>query len=331
MTASAPRPLVVRLRNWVGDVILGLPALRLLEQHGYQLHLVARGRWAPALLAGEGWPVHVQPAKIADKIAQLRRLRAELKAIDPGFDRRENTLLLPVSLSSALEAKLAGLRAVGFSKEGRTPLLARGLPVIHSGHELTRYFGVAAGFLRVQAEPPVHNLLKLQLPKVAAADDLLAAQGIRGRFVMICPFAGGRSANPGKPSKTWPAFPEFTALAARELGLPLVVYPGPGEHAQAREQYAAAAMLEGADLGIYAALLSRAALVVANDTGPAHMAAALGTPLISVLGPTTAERWQPWGPQVSVLQKPQAEGLPTAWPTAQEGLAAVRERLAALG
>ena len=327
MTEPA-RPLIVRLRNWVGDVVLGLPALRLLEQHGYSLHLVARGKWAPSLLAGEGWPVHVQPAKLTEKVAQLRRIRAECKALDPRFDRRENTLLLPVSLSSALEARLAGLRAVGFAKEGRTPLMARGVPVIQHGHELTRYFGLAAQFLRVEATAPARNLLKVQPQKAEEAAALLAAHGLTGRFAMICPFAGGRSANPGKPTKTWPAFPAFTALAARELGLPLVVYPGPGEHAQAREQYPAATMLEGSDLAIYTALLQRAALVVANDTGPGHMAAALGTPLISVLGPTTAERWAPWGPQVTVLQKPPTEGAATVWPDAADGLAAARARLA---
>ncbi len=324
---EAPRPLIVRLRNWVGDVVLGLPALRLLEQHGYSLHLVARGKWAPALLAGEGWPVHVQPAKLTDKVAHLRRVRAECKAIDPRFDQRENTLLLPVSLSSALETRLAGLRAVGFAKEGRTPLMARGVPVIHEGHELTRYFGLAAQFLRVEASAPASNLLKVQPQKAEQAATLLAAQGLNGRFMMICPFAGGRSANPGKPTKTWPAFPAFTALAARELGLPLVVYPGPGEHAQAREHYPGATMLEGSDLAVYAALLQRAALVVANDTGPGHMAAALGTPVISVLGPTTAERWAPWGPQVTVLQKPPAADGSITWPSAEDGLAAARSRL----
>jgi heptosyltransferase-2 len=323
----AGRPLIVRLRNWVGDVVLGLPALRLLEAQGYTLHLVARGKWAPSLLAGEAWPVHVQPPQLADKVKQLRTLRAACRAVDARFDKRENTLLLPVSLSSALEARLAGLRAVGFAKEGRTPLLARGVPVIHTGHELTRYFGLACRFAGVEEAAPAHNRLGVVPAKVEAAAALLASHGIASAFMMVCPFAGGRSANPGKPMKTWPAFPRFAELAARELGLPVVVYPGPGEHAQARAEYPLATIIDGADLGIYLALLQRAALVVANDTGPGHMAAALGTPVISVLGPTTAERWAPWGPQVSVLQKPQT-GEATVWPTAEEGLQAAGARLA---
>jgi heptosyltransferase-2 len=217
---------------------------------------------------------------------------------------------------------------VGFAKEGRTPLLARGVPVIHSGHELTRYFGLACRFAGVEAAAPVHNRLGVVPAKAEAAAALLASHGVAGPFMMVCPFAGGRSANPGKPMKTWPAFPRFAELSAREFGLPVVIYPGPGEHTQACAEYPQATVIDGADLAIYLALLQRAALVVANDTGPGHMAAALGTPVISVLGPTTAERWAPWGPQVSVLQKPQT-GEATIWPTAEEGLLAARERLAA--
>ncbi len=325
---ATARPLIVRIRNWVGDVVVGLPALRLLESHGYALHIVARGKWAPALLAGEGWPVHVQPASLGEKVRQLREIRAECRRTDARFDRRENACLLATSISSALEMRLAGLRAVGFAKEGRTPLMARGVPMIHHGHELTRYFGLACAFLGMTATPPPDIGLRLAPEKAAEAQALLAAQGITGRFIAICPFAGGRVAIPRKPTKTWPGFGRFVALAAAEIGLPLVVYPGPGEHALARELYPAAHVIDGADLGVYAALLQRAALVVANDTGPGHMAAAVGSRVISVLGSTVAERWAPWGPQVSVLQRPQTEAA-VAWPSAEEGLARARELLAA--
>ncbi|MDE2080275.1 MAG: glycosyltransferase family 9 protein [Burkholderiales bacterium] len=321
-----PRPLIVRIRNWVGDVVVGLPALRLLQAQGYALTLVARGKWAPALLAGEGWAVHVQPAALADKVRQLRALRAECRRLDPGFDRRENALLLPVSLSSALEMRLAGLRAVGFAKEGRTPLMARGVPLVQQGHELTRYFALACRFLGVDATPPPAIGLQVLPAKAAEAQALLAARGVTGPYIVICPFAGGRVAIPGKPTKTWPDFARFTALAAAGLGLPVVVYPGPGEHALARELYPAAHLIEGADLGVYAALLQRAALVVANDTGPGHMAAAVGSRVISVLGPTVAERWAPWGPQVRVLQRAPTE--PGPWPDADEALALARALLA---
>jgi len=319
-------PLVVRIRNWVGDVILGLPALNLLQAHGYRLHIVARGKWAPALLAGYDWPVSVQPAGLQDKVRQLREIRRSCKQADPRFDRRENALLLPVSLSSALEMRLAGLRAVGYAKEGRSPLMARAVPVATSGHELTRYWALACRFLHVEQEPPRDIGLRVGAAQAAAVDALLADHGVQGRFMMVCPFAAGLAATTNKADKKWPAFGAFVARAEAELGLPVLVYPGPGEHALARSLYPAARCVDGGDLAVYAALLQRAALVVANDTGPAHMSAALGRPTLSVLGPTYADRWAPWGSGVTVVQRPQ-QGDTTAWPDADEVLAAAQRAL----
>lgn len=326
--ATGARPLIVRVRNWVGDVVLGVPALRLIESRGYAPRIVARGKWASALLAGESWPVHLQPAGLADKIEQLRELRRQCKREDPRFDARENALVMPESFSSALEMRLAGLKAVGYGKEGRTPLLARAEPITLGGHALISYWELACRFLRLSLDPPAEVGLRVAPAKAEQARSLLSRHGITGPYLMICPFAAGL-ATARKLNKKWPGFGEFTARAGGELGLPLVVYPGPGEHAQAREAYPAATMIEGSDLAIYAALLQRAALVVANDTGPGHMAAALGTPLISVLGPTIAVQWAPWGTQVTVVQRPGAEARADCeWPSADEVLAAARAKLA---
>ncbi len=326
--AMGERQLIVRIRNWVGDVVLGVPALRLIESHGYRLHIVARGRWAPALLAGESWPVHVQPAKFADKLRQYRSLRHQCQSIDPGFDRRENALVMPESFSSAAEMRLAGLRAVGYAKEGRSPLLARAEPITLGGHALISYWELACRFLQVPLPPPADVGLRVALPKAEQAQALLAAQGISGPYILICPFAAGLATSL-KLNKKWPAFGEFTQRAGAALGLPLVLYPGPGEHELARALYPAARMIDGSDLAVYAALLQGAALVVANDTGPGHMAAALRTPLISVLGPTIAAQWAPWGSRVTVLQRPGAEAhADCAWPSADEVVAAAQTMLA---
>jgi heptosyltransferase-2 len=135
------------------------------------------------------------------------------------------------------------------------------------------------------------------------------------------------AATADKADKKWPGFEAFARAAEARLGLPLVVYPGPGEHEAARRLYPDARMLEGSDLAVYAALLHKAALVVANDTGPGHMAAALGRPLISLLGPTEAARWAPWGSGVTVLQRPRI-GTATDWPDADEALALAQRLLA---
>jgi heptosyltransferase-2 len=327
LATGARGPLIVRIRNWVGDVILGLPALQLLASHGYDLHLVARGKWAPTLLAGYPWPVSVQPPALRDKIAQLRALRRQCAPADPGFRARENALLLPVSFSSALETRLAGLRAVGVAKEGRSWLLARAEPWATQGHELERYWDLACRFLGVQQAPPRDIGFQVVPAKAEEARQRLAASGITGDFVLVCPFAAGRAATADKAEKKWPAFADFVRRGPPALGLPFVVYPGPGEETEARQVYPSAQLFEGADLALYAALLQRAALVVANDTGPGHLAAALGRPLISVLGAANAARWAPWGPGVVVLQKPPIGGQ-IVWPGADEGLALARQLLA---
>jgi heptosyltransferase-2 len=301
--------------------------LQLIESHGWELHLVARGKWAPALLEGYGWPVHVQPATLRAKVAQLRELRRALGRLDRGFTRRENAFLLPVSFSSALEMRLAGLKAVGVAKEGRSLLLARAEPWATRGHELERFWDIACRFVHHEGAPPREIGFRVAPQRVAEAERALAAAGVAGRFVVICPFAGGKAATSDKAEKKWPGFEAFTQRAGGELGVPLVVYPGPGEHEAARAQYPQARLIEGSNLAVYAALLQRAALVVANDTGPGHIAGALGRPLISLSGPTDAARWAPWGRSVHALKLP-PKGGQTTWPGADEVLALARRMLA---
>ncbi|MED5618591.1 glycosyltransferase family 9 protein [Ideonella sp. BN130291] len=321
------KPLIVRVRNWVGDVVLGLPALRLLEQHGYSLHIVARGKWAPALLAGYPWPVHVQPKGLMERAAQLRSIRDECVRQDPGFRRRENAFVLPQSFSSALEMRLAGLKAVGYGQEGRSFLLARSEKVTYGGSALVSYWELACKFLRVEGAPPAHIDMQLAPAKVAQARELLAQHAVPPGYIVICPFAAGL-ATERKLEKKWPGFPDFVRQAAREFGRRLVVYPGPGEHELARSLYPDALMLEGSDLAVYGALLRDAALVVANDTGPGHMAGALGVTVLSVLGPTVAHQWAPYGPRVHVVQHPQPPDGATVWPSVDEVMAKARELLA---
>lgn len=311
-----PRPLIVRLRNWVGDVILGVPALQLLQSHGYQPVLVGKG-WAPALLAGEGWPVHQRADGLRACAEQLRRLRQDARALDPGFDRRENALVLPTSFSSALEMRLAGLKAVGYAQEARSLLLQRAEPITYGGHALTSYWGLACRFLRIDQAAPAQIALKTTPEDQASADALLSQHGIRPGFVVVVPFAGGLFE---KQDKTWPAFADFSR-ALLKTGRDVVACPGPGEDDIIPRDHPGVRALPGVKLGVYGGLLRRAALVVSNDTGPAHLAAAVGTPVLSVLGPTKPEQWAPWGPQVRVLRH-----WPR-WPTVAEAMAEVHAAL----
>jgi ADP-heptose:LPS heptosyltransferase len=296
--SAARRPLIVRLRNWVGDVTLAVPTLCRLEAAGYALQLIGKG-WARDLLAGHGWAVHALPKTMGERIALLRRLKAEAQAADAGFTGRLNALCLPDSLSSALEFRLAGLRALGHAHEGRSPLLARALPLPRTLHALQVYWQMADALLGAEAPLPDSVGLRVSDAHREQAQALRAAHGIAPDSIFICPFAGGTWA---QQDKTWPAFPAFAAQVLPGLGRRVVVCPGPGEEAVAQEHFASATVLNGVGLGTYAALLQDAALMVANDTGPGHMAAAVGTPLVSVLGPSDPTLWRAWGPAVQLVQ-----------------------------
>lgn len=312
------RPLIVRLRNFVGDTVLSLPALRLLESHGYRLELVGKG-WARGLLEAEGWPVHVRPAKLGERVAQLRALRQRCRGEDAGFDRRANTLLLPYAFSAALDARLAGLKAEGHAGDGRTWLMQRGHPRRDGRHTLVEYWELACDFLGIQAPPPPDIHMKVTDAQCAQALALLAAQGLEaGRYVLICPFANGRVEF---LDRSWPAFPDFVRRL-HAAGRQVVIVPGPAEVQGAKDLYPDAIRLDGVALGVYNALLQLAGVVVSNDTGPAHMAAGVGARLLSVLGPTDPARWAPWGSSVTVMRRGPGE-----WSSVDEVLSAVDQAL----
>ena len=307
---SVSRPLLVRLHNWIGDVVVGVPALRLLAAHGIAPTLVGKP-WAASLLAGHGWTVHALEPGLRARGRQWRRLRAsQAPRLADGID----ALLLATSFSSALECRLGGVRPIGYDTDLRGALLARSVPRPHGVHALEEAWRLACRFLGVGDPPPPASIGLVAAPEaVRSAKTRLAAHGVASGFVVLCPFATGRFEG---RSKAWPGFSELAARLAA-AGMRTVVCPGPGaEEAAARADFPASVVLDGVPLGEYAALLGMATQVVANDTGPGHIAAAVGAPLISVLGPTDAARWAPWGPTVRVVQRG-----PTVWPAVDEVLA----------
>jgi len=281
---------LVRLCNWVGEVVLSLPALRHLEAAGYELHLYGKG-WAPALLEGTGWPVTVRRNGLTKSIIQLRNLKQT-------FNNSGPALLMTNSFSSALETRLAGFAPSGYAREGRSLLLNQAYPLPCFAHAAESYWHLANCFLG--ADEPFPSTLEWT-PSDAQrtqARTLIARHGLTPHsFVMLCPFSGSDDRG---DRKVWPGFREF-AESLHLAGVPVVICPGSGEEAAAAKFAPLAISLPKINLGVYGALFELARCVVANDTGPGHLASASGARLISIYGPKSVAAWTPIGANVQLF------------------------------
>ena len=286
--------------------MLSVPARRRLEAAGYQLQLVGPG-WSRALLEGTGWSVVARRPGLWRASRQLRELDAPLRCATP--DTRTPALLLTKSWSSALEARLGGLAPAGYAHDGRSLLLSAAYPLARFAHAGHAYWHLASRFLRADAPFPTEIALAPSARQREQAAALLAAHGVEARrYVLLCPFSGS---DDRERRKVWPGFAALTMrLVARSV--PVIVCPGPGEELLAAATMPGVIQLGGVDLGVYAALLERARSVVANDTGPGHLAAAVGARLISVYGPQSVAAWAPLGARVRLFHEP------SGWTSAEQ-------------
>ncbi len=301
----------MRVRNFIGDVVLLLPALERLDDAGYSLVLLGKP-WLASLLdeylVSHGWRVHAYPKKYRDRVALLKSLAADAAREDPDFHQRVNAITFATSFSSALDMRSAGLKTFGFAVEGRSLLLAGRAKIVYGEHALDSYWRLVNAFFGTALVAPAHVRLRVSDPAEKQARAALTAAGISSKYVVLVPFAGGTFE---KLDKKWDGFP---ALATRlhALNYKLVLAPGPDEEADARVRFPSAKVLSRLPLGAYCAVLRDAALTIANDTGPGHMAASVEGRLLSVLGPTKVEQWGARGSHVHIVQSyPQ-------WPSVDE-------------
>ena len=312
--------LYVRLPNWVGDVCMSLPALHLLQKAGLPLTLCARP-WARDLLAG--LPAH----DFVPLCGRVREDRAAVAASRRALEhkgRGARGLLIPDSLSSALAFRLAGLPCAGFRDEGRSLLLrwpiAKPDPALHTvqaWHYLARA-ALQRWSLPIAEKTPGPGLdLPLTGAHIKTAQALLRARDLEDRpYVLIAPTAVGL--HRGRV-KVWPHFDALTR-SLQAAGHAVVMCPPPAEADQARANAPTAMLLPPLGLGAYAALAARAQLVICNDSGVSHIAAAVGARQLTLFGVTQAGRTGPWSPRAHGL------GSDLAWPE----MNAVRSQVDAL-
>ncbi len=116
-----------------------------------------------------------------------------------------------------------------------------------------------------------------------------------GHPILLLPGSGGLK-------KCWSGFPE---LARAFFGRPVFVVLGPDEMERgwSAANFPGATVLEGPDLSALAGMFERSALVIGNDSGTSHLAAAVGGRVLALFGPTDPVRWRPVGAQVRVVQR----------------------------
>ena len=303
----------------LGDVVHALPvaaALRARLPHARLSWIVERRE--AALLTGNaildavvpvdtrGWRRALAPVDLARAGRGLSELARDLRAarFDVALDLQG--LLKSGLLTAATRAPLRIGFAPALCRERWSALLTNRhvTPPATARHVVEQYLAL----LEPLGVRPA--AIEFPLPRNAAAearaDAFFVRSGVKpsDRLVALLPGAG-------RADKRWPA-DRFAALAARltaESGASVLVVWGPGEHDTAKAivdsaRDGRALLAPTSSIEELVALLWRAAVVVGGDTGPLHLAAALGVVCVGLYGPTAAERNGPWGQVRRALQSP---------------------------
>lgn len=286
--ADHRRILIIKPSSF-GDIVHALPALQALRRRFPRAHLawLVKRQWAGLLRGAEGldrvWPVG---PTVRDWLGEVPRLRAA------GFDA---ALDLQGLLRSAGMGWLAGCPVrVGLAeaREGAPLFYTKRVAVPDpTMHVIDRYLLAAAalwdGEGQAGAEPWVFGLAPLAEDREQAAA-LLAEHGLPPGSPWIAANVSARW-----PTKQWPEELFAEALDELQRGTARVaIIGGPDEKAWAaavsRLMKTAPVDLTGAtSVALLPALLASASVVISGDSGPMHLAAAVGTPVVGLFGPSS--------------------------------------------
>jgi lipopolysaccharide heptosyltransferase II len=290
--AGAPARIAVRLPNWLGDTVMAVPALAAVRAAWPQARVLAAGPWA-SLLAQQG---------LANVLVDYSRAwRGRLRAADTvSAFGPELAILLPNSFESALAAWYWGARRrVGFASGGRSTLLTDAVPMPEERpHQIDEYLALTErSGAPATTRQPVLRAPEPESDVRGEARRLLAEAGVPPREVArrVAMHLGAAYG----PAKLWPLerVAEFCRLLVAE-GATAILLGAPDDAAAAAAitQVTPALSLVGRDRpALLPALLTEIDVLVSGDTGVAHLAAALGTPAVTLFGPTDPRLSAPRG------------------------------------
>lgn len=287
MAEPLGRLLVVRLGS-LGDLVHTLPAvaaIRLAHPFAQIDWLVDRvHREFLDLVPVVSSTIPLRKATGGGWLQALRELRARQYDVAIDFQGL---------LKSAALARLSGAaRVIGFdrksAREGTASLLyTQRVAAGDVRHVIDKNLRLAATL-----GAPQHRRDFPILPIPSAALDAIRAEGI-ARFALI-------NCGAAWPNKRWPAerFGHLATWLRERHGLASVALWGPGEQALAedvvRQSQGAAVAAPPTSLADLVAIAAAADVMVSGDTGPTHVASAMGTPVVALFGPTSPDRNGPW-------------------------------------
>ena len=309
--ANEIKRVVVRGTNWVGDSVMTLPALRALRRvlPEARITLVVRPS-AKGIFADVDFIDEVliyDRRNVFSVVGQVREWRRRQ------FDL---AVLFQNAFEAALIPALAGVPLrLGYATEARQALLTHPLPLPDwrsSRHEVFYYLYLVTALEQLlfktsaicESDPDAS--LTISDARKSEAEELLRAYGVREGepVVVLCPGSINSRA------KRWPA-EAYAALADRliESKRQVLLIGSPDEvdvtnEVTGRMQQRPIVLTGKTSLDQITAVLSVIDLVVTNDTGPAHVAAALGRPTLVIFGPTNPLTTRPFAPEAEILRHP---------------------------
>jgi heptosyltransferase I len=300
-----PRNILVIDFGQMGDVVLSLPALAALRRRFPEARLTVAvgkpGRQVVELSGSADEVLVVDRVALRDgfaplSVARIARLVSEV---------RRRRFDFCVDLHSLSETNLLGYlsgaplrlysRRPGRSLDFLSNFRPRPPADDRSKHAVDRYLDTLAP-LQV-GEVDRAPRLPLREEAERAVEQIFRKERVGRDAPLVGLFTGA-----GNPSRRWPLerFVELARRLARNDGLGTVLFVGPEERAESRRLRAAfaearTAVLERLDIPQLASAMARLSLLVSNDTGPVHIAAAVGTPVVTLVGRPGPDGYEPVG------------------------------------
>ncbi len=287
---------LVVVPNWVGDTVMALPLLEALTASGRRITALAKPHLAPLLaLAGTVERTVARMPRDEATVASVREVACE------------EAVILPNSFRAAWLAWQAGIpRRWGYSGGWRRPLLSPAVSRARGRRHQVEDYRALLEAMGVATPPSFLPALTLPADRRASGRALLARAGVdEGARPLVGLFPGAEFG----PSKRWPLarFAELARALRRRLPASRqIILAGPREVWLAVRLYEETGKLHPVvgpdlDLGQLATVLAQLDLLVTNDSGPMHVAAALGVTCVALFGPTDPRRTAPVGPDHGVL------------------------------